>query len=102
MTTGQQERIKEIDKRIKDINDHQLMWIKAKADNKCNQALKEIQDLTIEKNDILNGTNEFEKIKITREIEKLQELKRKALFFKKRIYKKQILEKEEELKKITR
>lgn len=77
-----EQRIAEIDKRIQDLEQHREMWRNAGGPGK-NMALQaggEIRDLMMEKEDLINGTHNFEIVKTKREIAKLQDLKKEALF----------------------
>ena len=94
--------IEEIEARIQDLKIHQMMWRKAGGVGP-NMALKaeiELQDLEIKKQDILNGTNNYEIIKKEREIKRLKNLRNKAIIFQKRKYGKKIAAIEKELEKI--
>ena len=79
------QRIIQIDKRIQDLEQHREMWRKAggHGKNMALQAGSEIRDLMMEKDDLINGTNNLEIKKIEIKINQLKLLKEKANFIKK-------------------
>ena len=92
-------RINEIDKRIALLKDHTVMWGRAggMGGKMAMQALAEIKQLEMEKDDLINGTNNLEISKKEIEIKRLKALKEEAMFLKKMKYSKEISKKEEEL-----
>lgn len=93
-------RVSEIDRRISDLESHIAMWGRAGAGNMAMQALAEIADLKLEKEDLLNGTNKLEISKTTRELNRLKFLKEEAGLIKRIQYNFQIKKVEGELKNL--
>ena len=96
---NKEERIKEIDKRIALLKDHTVMWGRAggMGGKMAMQALTEIKELEMEKDDLINDTHNLEIRNKEREIKRLKALKEEAMFLKKMKYSKEISKQEEEL-----
>lgn len=87
-------RLKEIDQRINDLQEHIMMWARAGGDKLAMRGLDEISALKKEKEkletqiklakeDKENGTNKLESYLIRCKIEELKELKKQVNFIKK-------------------
>ncbi len=87
-----EQRIAEIDKRIQDLEQHREMWRKAggHGKNMALQAFGEIRELELEKEDLINGTNNLKLYKLEKEKKRLEALKEDANFIKKMRYKKEL------------
>lgn len=99
MEKTKEDRIAEIDARIKDLKEHMVMWGRAggQGGRMAMQAVGEIKVLELEKNDLINGTNNFTIYKIQKKIEELKLLKKKVSILKKLKYNSEIKKLEEEL-----
>ena len=100
MNDGEKEkRIREIDERIKGLEEHRTMWARSggAGGRMAMQAIAEISDLNLEKQDLLTGSNSLKIKKIRQEITRLEALKKQARFFKKRAYTKELEQKKAEL-----
>lgn len=99
MEKTKEDRIAEIDARIKDLKEHMVMWGRAggHGGRMAMQAVGEIKVLELEKNDLINGTNHFTIYKIQKKIEELKLLKKKVSILKKLKYNSEIKKLEEEL-----
>lgn len=104
MNEAKQKRIEELDKAIADLREHMVMWGRAGGvgGRMAMQAYGQLQELELEREDLVNGTNKLAISRKEREIARLRALKEDAILLKKLRYKKE-LEKEEkalqELKK---
>ena len=80
-----QKEINKIDKRIKDLEEHIPLWLKAKGLGKkmAINAFSEIKELQLKKEDLINGTHKYEIYKIKIEINQLNALKENANIIKK-------------------
>ncbi|MBQ3436085.1 MAG: hypothetical protein IJH13_03620 [Bacilli bacterium] len=93
------QRIAEIDERIHDLREHGSMWAKAGGvgGRMAAQAYGEIKDLEMEKDDLINGTNNLGIKRKEEEIRQLKALRKEANFLKRMKYNKQITQQEAEL-----
>ena len=94
-----EKRLAEIDQRIEDLEAHAKMWGNARGvgGNMMIQAWAEINDLKLEREDLINGTHNLEKHKREKEIERLNVLLEQAKFIKKIKYRKELKAQEEAL-----
>ena len=104
MEESKEKRIEEIDKRIEDLKKHATMWGRAggRGGNMMLKAYEEIDELTIEKEDLINGTNKLEIYKIEKELKRLKAMKEYVNIFKKMIYNHEIKKREQELETLKR
>ncbi len=102
MEKSKEERIKQIDERIKELEEHMTMWRKAGGvgGNMALTASSEINKLRQEKEDILSGKDVERISKIQLEISRLMLAREKAIIFKKRKYDSEIKELESELQSL--
>ncbi len=101
---NKEERINEIDKRITLLKDHMVMWGRAggMGGRMAIQAHQEIKELEMEKDDLINSTNNLEISKKEREIKRLKALKEEVMFLKKFKYSKEISRQEKELNNLKK
>lgn len=104
MEENKQNRIKEIEERIKDLEAHSIMWARAggRGGKMALQADAEIKELKLEKEDLINGTNKLPIYKFEKEIDRLKSLKEYANIFKKMTYNHKLKKLEEELKPLKK
>ena len=102
LTKEQKEELEKIEERIEDLKLHRGMWAKAGGvgGKMALQAITEIKLLEIKRDDIINGTNNYEITLKENEIKSLKHLKEQANILKKRKYSKQIKQSEEELENL--
>lgn len=103
MDNDKEQRIEQIDKRIKDLEEQRSMWFKAGGPGvrMAMQSVGEIEDLKMEKDDLINGTNNLGIKMKEREISELKRLRDEASFLQSHKYKKQINEREAELERMV-
>ena len=96
---NKEQRIVEIDKRLSTLKEQSLMWSKAGGvgGRMAAQAYGEIKDLEMEKDDLINGTNNLGIKRKEEEIRQLKALRSEANFLKKMKYNKQITQQQAEL-----
>lgn len=99
MEKSKQERIQEIDERIKGLSEHASMWARAggRGGMMAMDAQAEIIQLKLEREDLINGTNKLRIHNIENELERLTYLKRDAFVFKRLMYNSKIKKLEKEL-----
>lgn len=99
MEKSKQERIQEIDERIKGLSEHAGMWAKAggRGGRMLIDAYAEIKELELEREDLINGTNKLEIYRIERELRSLISLRSDANIFQKISYNSKIKKLEKEL-----
>ena len=104
MGKTKEERISEIDARIEDLKEHAKMWIKAggMGNKMAMQAYGEIEELEIEKEDLINGTNKLQIHLLNKKLIQLKVLKEESAFVMKLKYINQIKKAEEELANLSR
>lgn len=102
MENMEQERINEINRRIKDLNEHMVMWSKSGGvgGRMAIEASEEIKELELEKEDLLNGTNNLKVYRIQKRLEQLRAQKKYAILFKKMLYSSKIKKAEAELQSL--
>ena len=95
-------QVREIERRINDLSEHAEMWQKAggMGYQMAMKAREEVQDLKLQRDDILNGTNTYRIAQIEREIKRLQSIKEESKFFKKKRCDKKIAEYTDEANKL--
>lgn len=79
------EELNQIDKRIKDLEEHIPLWLNARGmgKNMAVRAYEEIKELKLKKEDLINGTNKYEIYKIEKKLTQLNSLKNSANLIKK-------------------
>lgn len=79
------EELKQIDKRIKDLEEHIPLWLNARGmgKNMAVRAYEEIKKLKLKKEDIINGTNKYEIYITEKKLTQLKALKESANLIKK-------------------
>lgn len=99
-----EEMIREINRRINGLSEHRIMWSRAggMGGKMAMQASQEIHELKMQRDDLINGTHEFEIYKLEKEIKRLKLLRDDAILLQKRKLNKEIKKKEEELKIYTK
>ena len=102
MDKAGEERIQAIDMRIQNLREQQSMWARAGGGGMAMKALWEIADLEMEKNDIINGTNNLGITQKEREIERLKIMRNEDTLLKKFSYNKQINQKNIELQEMVK
>ena len=77
MEENKQNRLKEIDERLKSLEEHAVMWGKAggRGGKMMMMAYTEIEELRLEQEDLINGTNKLQIHKLEKEINRLKSLK---------------------------
>jgi hypothetical protein len=96
-----QARIRQIDARLKDLKEHQVMWARAGGvgNKMAMDAQKEIGTLMAEKERILSGRQQ--KIDDIKQVQQtLEALKKKASLLKKRSYAKEIKDIDKEIEEL--
>ena len=94
MDNYDKERLERIDKRIEELKQH-ICQI-GRAGRQPNSSMEELEQLELEKEDIINGTHKLANYKLKERIRTLEQLKSEASIFKKNKYTKLIKEAEEE------
>ena len=99
MGISKEERIKEIEQRIKGLEEHKAMWLRAGGvgGRMASDAVSEIKELELEKEDLINGTNNLEISRCQSKLAQLKRLRESANFIKKIQYNRQIKTAEAEL-----
>jgi len=94
-----EERIKEIDERIKDLQAHMEMWEKVggRGGMMAMNAHEELKELKLEREDLINGTNKLAIYRIEKELQRLTYLRRDANVFQRIGYNSKIKKLEKEL-----
>lgn len=102
MNADKQKRIEEIEERINNLREHRAMWGRAGGvgGKMAMQAVAEIEELELEKEDLLNGTNKLEIYRIQKRITQLKLLREQANILKKLHYNSEIKKAEEQLKSL--
>ena len=103
MEKNEQERIDQINQRIKNLKEHMVMWGKAGGvgGRMVTQAIAEIEELELEKEDLLNGTNNLMIYKTQKRLNQLKLLKEDANLIKKLQYNSEIKKAEAELQSLS-
>ena len=104
MEKTKEERISEIDERIEGLKEHALMWRKAGGAGykMAMQAYSEIEELELEKEDLINGTNKLQIHLLNKKLIQLKILKDESAVVMKLKYINQIKKAEEELTSLSR
>ena len=80
MNQNKEARIKEIDKKIAELEKHIAAWTQAGGQKRimADNARVRILELSLEKDDLINGTNKHQIYELDKEIRRYQDIRDKA------------------------
>ena len=104
MEDNKQKRINEINEKIENLREHAMMWEKSSSrGGKLMMTVHtEIQELELEKEDLINGTNKLRIYKIEKEIRYLNAIKSNINIFKNLMCNREIKKLENELRSLKK